>query len=365
MNTMRWNLVPASTIRPNWHPSIGRAALAVLFAALAVLSLACVSEADARNKTGIDHMIVGALEDSIVEFDAAIRDDSKMVAAYYNRGQAHFKLGRFDAAKDDYDLAVSLEPKSSLFYVKRGDAYLALGQYDQAVQDQGQAISLDPGFALAFYNRGGAYVELGRGAEAIQDYEHAVDLDPRLGITNNISSRCAIYDDLYPKDVAYRDCRGFASNASRFSKAYSDRGLENYERGEYRKAIRDYGQAIRLDSSRELYNSRGLAYQGLGQIEEAFQDFETALGKFGFAPAYHNNANLLYELGEYLVAAKDYTQAIMLKPDHADYYSGRALAYTHLERDKEAILDIDRATELGVDRAELEGAIQEIKKLRN
>jgi tetratricopeptide (TPR) repeat protein len=361
---MPWHLVPTSAIWPDWHPSIGRATLALLFAALAVLALACSGEADGRNKAGVNHMIVGALEEAIVEFDGAIRTDPDMALAYYNRGQANFKLGRFEAAKNDYDKAASLESGSSLFKTKRGDAYLALGQYEQAVQDQNQVVDRDSGFALAYYNRGGAYVELGQRSEAIQDFERAVELDHRLGITNNVSSRCAVYDDLYPKDVAFRDCRDLFSHASRFATVFEARGSENFGNGEYRKAIRDFNQAIRLDSSRQLYNSRALAYQGLGQIEEAFRDFETALGKSGFAPAYHNNAKLLYELGEYQVAAKNYTRAIMLEPDSADSYSGRALAYTHLERDKEAILDTDRAAELGVDRGELEGAIQEIKKLR-
>ena len=89
-------------------------------------------------------------------------------------------------------------------------------------------------------------------------------------------------------------------------------------------AIRDFDQAISLDSSSELYNSGGLAYQGLGQLDEAFRDSDTAIGKFGFAPAYHNKAKLLHELGEYLVSAKDYTQAITLDPLFADSYPGRA-----------------------------------------
>ena len=129
-------------------------------------------------------------------------------------------------------------------------------------------------------------------------------------------------------------------------------------------AIRDFDQPISLDSSSELYNSGGLAYQDLGQLDEAFRDSDTAIGKFGFAPAYHNKAKLLHELVEYLVSAKDYTQAITLDPLFADSYPGRASAYTHLERDKEAMVDVDQAEEPGVDRAALEGAIQEIKKVR-
>ena len=89
-------------------------------------------------------------------------------------------------------------------------------------------------------------------------------------------------------------------------------------------AIIDFDQAIILNSSSELYNSEGLAYQGLGQLYEAFRDSDTEISKFGFALAYHNKAKLLHELGEYLVSAKDYTQAITLDPLFADSYPGRA-----------------------------------------
>ena len=368
MNTTWWHLFSASGAWPSCHLLIrratGRATLVVLFAALAVLALACSGEANERNKAGVSQMIVGAEEEAIVEFDGAINADSGMAIAYYNRGQANFKLERFEAAKNDYGQAATIDTGSSLFKTKLGDAYVALGQYEQAVQEQNQVINSDSGFALAYYNRGGAYVELGRRDEAIQDFEKSVDLDHRLGITNNVSGRCEVYDDIHPKDVVFRDCRDLFSHASRFSAAYEARGLENYVNGEFQNAIRDFDQAIRLDSSSDLYNSRGLAYQGLGQIEEAFEEFDIALGKFGFAPAYHNKAKLLYELGEYQVSAKDYTQAITLDPLFADSFVGRALAYTQLERDKEAILDIDQAAALGVDRAELEIAIQEIKNLR-
>ena len=338
--------------------------MGVVSLVLALLSMACVNEANERNKAGVTLENVGAMEEAIVELGEAIRADPEFILAYYNRGQANFKLGRFDEAIDDYDQAVSLDPESSLFYTKRGDAYLGLGQYEKAVQEQNQVLSRDPGFALAYYSRGGAYFELGRRAEAIQDYNQAVEIDHRLGITNDVGARCAFYDDLYPKDVAYRDCRGFSSHASRFATAFKQRGFENFDNGEYRKAIQDYDQAIRLDSDSDLYNNRGLAYQGLGLFDEAFQDFEIALGKFGYAPAHYNQAKLLYELGEYQVAVIDYSRAISLDPLFADSYGGRALAYTRLERDKDAKLDIDRAVELGVDRAELEGAIQELQKQR-
>ena len=339
-------------------------ALGLVSLTLAFFSLACISDASELNKAGVSLEGRNSLEESIVKFDEAIRLDPRLAFAYYNRGQAYFRLGQFEAAKQDYDQAVNLDPGSILFYTKRGDAYLAMGQPEQAVQEHNQAISRDPQFGLAYYNRGGAYVALGRRDEAIQDYNHAVILDRRIRITTNIGARCKLYDDLYPKDVAYQDCRGFSSHASRIAEAFGERGFEKFEHGEYRQAISDYDEAIRLDPDSGLYNGRGLAYQGIGKFDLAFQDFQKAAGDTEFAPAHYNRGKLLYELGKYRFAAKEYSRAILKDPLYADAYTGRAMAYTFLEKDTLAKLDIDRAVELGVERVELEGMIQELEKQR-
>ena len=337
----------------------------VLLSGLALLLVACVSEANELNKAGVALENRNNLEESIVKFDEAILLDPKFALAYYNRAQANFGLGKFEAAKKDYDQAVSLDPESILFYTKRGNALLALGQSEQAIQDQNQAIKRDPEFALAYYNRGGANVVLGRRAEAIQDYKKAVSLDRRIIQNNNSSVRCALYDDLYEEDVAFKDCRGLSSHDPLFANAFGERGLEKFELGEYQQAIVDYDNAIFLSANRELYNNRGLAYKASGNIDLAFEDFRKATGRTtGFAPAYYNLGKLLYELGKYQFAAGDFSRAIQIDPMYKDAYADRALAYTLLGKDKVAELDIDRAVELGFNRVELEEAIRDLKKQR-
>ena len=353
-----------------YGPRVGRIRLTsavslILFAGLALLLVACVSEADERNKAGVSLAKRGESEKAIVEFDGAIRADPELALAYYNRAQVYFGIGQFDAAKKDYDQAVSLEPESILFYTQRGNAYLALGEYELAIKDQNKAVSLDPKFALGFYNRGGAYVVVDRSEEAIEDYNQAVALDRRINQKNNVSVRCELFDDLYKDDVAFKDCRGLFSHDPLFAKAFADRGFEKLERGENLQAIYDYDKAIHLSAAQELYNNRGLAYKGLGNFDEAFQDFKAANGPgAGFAPAYYNQGSLLYELGEYQFAVSDYSRAIQVDPSYVDAYADRALAYTLLKKDKAAELDIDRAVELGVDRIELAAAIQELKSQR-
>ena len=337
----------------------------LMFSLSVLLALACVSEADERNKAGVSLENRGDLEESIAHFDEATRLDPKLALAYYNRAQAYFGLGQFDAARKDYDQAVSLDPESILFYTKRGNAYLALGQSQRAIQDQNQAISLDPQFALAYYNRGGAYVALGRSVEGIQDYNRAVNLDRRIIQNNNLRAQCEVYDDLYQEDAAFKDCRGLSSHDPLFAKAFGERGLEKFKLGEYLEAIKDYDKAIHLSANRELYNNRGLAHAALDRFDQAFEDFRGAVGRGpGFAPAYYNQGRLLYELGRYQFAAADYSRAIVIDPLYAEAYAGRALAYTLLEKDKVAELDMDRAVELGLDRVDLENTIRELKDRR-
>ena len=52
--------------------------------------------------------------------------------------------------------------------------------------------------------------------------------------------------------------------------AFFYRGLYNYNLGEYKEAIKDYGEAIKLDSKYSAaYNNRGLSKAKLGRYKEA------------------------------------------------------------------------------------------------
>ena len=339
-------------------------AVLLMFSLVALLSVGCgESKAQKHNSAGVSLENRGKMEEAIAEFDEAIRLDPKLVLAYYNRAQAYFGLDRYERSIQDYDQAISLDPESVVFYTKKGEAYFALGQYERATQAHKEAIRRDPQFALAYYNRGGAYIELGQRDQAIQDYKRAVNLDRRFTLAYGF--RCNLYEDLFQDAVAFKDCNGLSRFDSRFAKAYGERGFASFELGEYQQGIRDYDEAIRLDDNRELYNNRGLAYQALGKSDEAFQDFQSAIGRgIGFAPAYYNRGKLLHDLGYYQFATEAYSKAIFIDPLYADAYADRALTYTLLAKDKVAKLDSDRAVELGVDRVELEGAIQELKKQR-
>ncbi len=82
--------------------------------------------------------------------------------------------------------------------------------------------------------------------------------------------------------------------------AYYNRGLAYIDLGEYRRAIEDYDEALRLDpGNASAYNNRGYAYRELGEYRRAIKDLDQALRLDpGYALARDNRRIALRHLGE-------------------------------------------------------------------
>ena len=363
-NVSRRPTIKIAANRSVWGVAKAPSVLGSMVVMLILLLSGCLGESQAEklNSSGVFLETQKRLEDAVAEFDQAIRLEPQFALAYYNRGQANLKLEKYESAIEDYGQAIEFHPDPALIYIRRGEAYYALGQIEQANQDYTEAIRRDPENAMAYYNRGGSYFELGQRDLAIQDYEKAVALDLRL--TEEFGYKCQLFDDLDGYQPSVKDCKFLIRVGRQFAGAFSGRGSEFYELGQYRRAIRDYDRAIRLDSTAKDYNNRALAHLKVDNIDDAFDDFERAAGGPDYADPYFNRGGLYFDLGEYRFAIDDYSQGIRRDPTDAGGYAKRALAYIALGKDDEAELDIGRAVDLGFGRVELEEAVQELKNRR-
>lgn len=118
----------------------------------------------------------------------------------------------------------------------------------------------------------------------------------------------------------------------------NDRGEESRKKGDFEAAIRDYTEAIKLDSFFEWpYNNRGLAWASKGQYDKAMQDYAAALRIDPKYPYPYNNRGLIWMAkGDIENAIKDYTEAIRLDRKYALAFNNRGLAW-------EAKSDLDNA----------------------
>ena len=130
--------------------------------------------------------------------------------------------------------------------------------------------------------------------------------------------------------------------------AYYNRGAAYHTLGEYRRAIEDYDQALRINQrDTSAYYNRGNAYATLGELRRAIEDYSQALRLDpGKTQAYNNRGIAYRNLGEYRRAIEDYDQALRLDPDYAAAYNNRGNAYANLGNPARAIKDYDQALRL-------------------
>ncbi len=166
-------------------------------------------------------------------------------------------------------------------------------------------------------------------ADMVDDCEQSDDLDRRIsGCTALILS-----GQLSVRDLVI---------------VYNRRGVAYYDLGEYRQAIEDYDQALRLDPGyAKAYYNRGNAYGRRGEYRRAIEDFDQALRLDpGLALGYYNRGNAYSALGEHTQAIEDFDEALRLDPGNANAYYNRGVAYHELGEHARAIEDYDRALRL-------------------
>jgi len=120
--------------------------------------------------------------------------------------------------------------------------------------------------------------------------------------------------------------------------AFEDLAFCENEKNQAREAIRDYSEALRLDSKAVFaWEARGQLYLDQGNKDKAFDDFSKAiLLDSNMDRALFNRGLINLDRKHWPQAVADFSEAIRTSPAWSTAYYNRAIAYAHLG-------DLDRA----------------------
>jgi len=259
----------------------------------------------------------GKNEQAIADYTKAIEVAPESTHAYSARADAYYKFGEYEKAIADYTETIRLELEDrslfsilDIYYSSRVKAYEAIGKYEEAAADYTRIIELQ-GYALSsdYANRANAYAACGKYEEAVADYTKIIELND-FSYSSDYANRADVYAEWgkteqaiadYNKAIALGNKESYISlvvlhweteeyadvvaNVDKFIDRGGDvtsdiirvRGLAYYYLNEFEKAIDDFTEAIKLDSSiARPYLNRAVAYEAIGEIELAKADRESA-----------------------------------------------------------------------------------------
>lgn len=270
----------------------------------------------------------GEKDKELADLNEALREPSSSQYAYHARAMIYYDRKEYDRALPDFEEAVRCNPTSVEPLLMRARCYLAMNDLDHALAGFDAAISMDPENARTYQERARVYQRKGEPEKRAQNIAQAAKLTKTTAKTDELSSETdSKLHILMLQQHAALDSHNFdraieianeaiATNPSPewTSVFVMDRGNTYSAKGDKKKAISDYGEAIGLNPKN--------------------------------AGAYVNRARLLGHDGHYSEALKDYEEAIRLNPRQWEAYYNRAIDLQECGKATEALADLDKVTSL-------------------
>lgn len=162
------------------------------------------------------------------------------------------------------------------------------------------------------------------------------------------------YLNLYEYDSAIKNFTTATELNPQCIKCYSHLARAWFEKSEYKTAEEIINKAFALsDTSSHLYMTRGLIYQSTDRGDLALKDFTQAIKLApDDADYYILRANYYLLISEPYNSYSDISSAIKINPENAEYYYYRAYILTNLKIHDEALIDIDKAIKINNNKAD-------------
>jgi tetratricopeptide (TPR) repeat protein/S1-C subfamily serine protease len=301
-------------------------------------------------------------QEAVSAIDRAIQLKPNFHQAYYVKGMVLLVQEQYQPAIAAFDKAIQLQPQFYEALRQKADALRGLQQYSAAQSTIERAIQIKPDDYALQTILGDILVSLKQPAAAQAAYTKSLTLKPN-------------YYTYFQRGLAQFNTGDYKGAASDYSKAielqpndamsYLSRGNLQFALGNNTAALADFNQAqtfLPVNSPLQpiLSLSLGLVEFGTGQAERAIISWSKGIERFnpkesnadilvslyqGRALAYAQTKNLSAAIG-------DMNQLIDRQPKNASAYSSRGNFYLQAKDPQRAILDFNQAIALKPDFAE-------------
>ncbi len=302
-----------------------------------------------QKKFDVDQKDMELLSKARQDYQAAIEHGLKTADVYYDLGFACQKENKTDEAIANYGLALEQKPEYGEALRQRGEEYDAQGNWDAALKDLEKAKGLLPDDAAIYDALGRAHYGLREYQIAAEDYSKEIEIRAKGAYGPEIERRATAeaYVSLGTARYHAHDLPGAieaykkaAELRSDYALAYCDLNAVYLSSGEYDKAQQSRAAAMNASPADAKTSCKGevLSESDVaarrdfkeGKYQQAAQGYRAAIAQnANDAEAHYGLGVSLYESDpkDLAGAISEFDMAISLRPQFAEAYNGRGLAY--------------------------------------
>lgn len=187
---------------------------------------------------------------------------------YYEKARRCYGDGALDSARYYLNKNIVKKPTSQDYFLS-GMLHEAEGKSLRALADYEAVVQKEPGNVEAYFQKGMIYYANGSLDQAIADFTFVI-------ANHSGSETKAIY---YGSEQFGSGGSFMTTLQSMLGKVHQYRGLAYQKSGNVDLALKDFSQALHIDTLAEVYINRSQLYVQMGQSIAAIADLKTALDR--------------------------------------------------------------------------------------
>ncbi len=214
----------------------------------------------------LNHNRLGEYQESVIEYQLAIKEAPGNPALYFGLGTAYNSLNRYRDAVPQLNQAILIDPDYTEAYINLANSYIALGQLDRAQIALRRATNLEPNRVEIYINKGDMHMMQQELDKARQAFLKVLELEPEnYAIYSKLG---VIYGQAGDTGRSYGFFRQGIEINELYLPAYLNWGNICLINGDTTLAFIKYQQAILTDSlSPQPYYNMAILYYRQGNIQ--------------------------------------------------------------------------------------------------
>lgn len=293
--------------------------------------------ADIYSLLGMEYLFIDEIEKARESFILCLENDEEDQSALYNIIYCFDFLDEHQDAIDFLTSFIDRNPYSEIAWHQLGRQYFALKNYDKAVWAFDYATLIDEQFWGAYLEKAKTLEKLEKYQEAIENYMVNLELDSSSSFVLLHIGICYEYLNNFP--LAIQFYKRTVHEDPMLDKGWIALTDLYIKENKFEKALFTLHKAINIDEMNEKYWIRyALLNKELLYFEEAEKGYRKAAELSDFIVDYWIGwADILYVLGEYIIAVQKLLQISNFHPDEAEISYRLAVLYFTLSDFEKAV----------------------------